>query len=150
MRSLLRLTGTALFLATLVWSQQAPDKKPAAPPDPCASAQSQMEITNCWEDQAQKANTRLAALYQKVQTAIKAKMAEEEGPLKGYREQALTKLRAAQLAWTHYRDAQCDAEEQQYEGGTVAPSVHAGCLKELADQRIGALQKTYAIYLLSK
>ena len=149
MPSVLRLLAAVLCLASAAWSQQPSDtRKP--PADPCAAAQSQMEITNCWENLAQKADGRLNILYQKIQKAIQAKAAEDDVALKGYRGRALTKLKAAELAWVHYRDAQCDAAEQQNEGGTIAPSIHAGCVKDLTDQRIAELQKTYAIYLLEK
>ena len=145
----LRLLAALLFLATAVWSQQSADnKKP--PADPCASAQSQMEITECWGKLANKAESDLTALYQKIQKAIQARIAAQDAQLKGYEERALAKLKAAQLAWTHYRDAQCDAAEQQFEGGTIAPSIASGCHKELADQRMKELRDTYAIYLKSR
>ena len=106
-----------------------------------------MEITECWGNLARKAEADLTALYQKIQKAIQAKIAGGDTQFKGYEERALAKLKAAQLAWTHYRDAQCDAAEQQYEGGTIAPSIDSGCHKELADQRMKELKNTYAIYL---
>ena len=150
MPSVLRLLAAILCLATAALSQQPDNKKATRPPGPCDAAQTQMEITNCWEDQAQKADARLNVLYQKLQKLIKAKMAEDDATLKGYRSRALEKMKAAELAWVHYRDAQCDAAEQQYEGGSIAPSIHAGCVTNLTDQRITELQKTYAIYLLEK
>ena len=149
MPSVLRSLAAILFLATAVGSQQPADnKKP--PADPCAAAQSQMEITQCWGKLANKAESDLTALYQKIQKAIQARIASEDAQLKGYEERALERLKAAQLAWTHYRDAQCDAAEQQYEGGTIARSVASGCHKELADQRMKELRDTYALYLQSK
>src|SRR5215469_6779588 len=147
MPSVLRLLAAILCLATAALSQQPDNKKATRPPGPCDAAQTQMEITNCWEDLAQKADGRLNILYQRIQKAIQAKAAQDDVALKGYRGRALTKLKAAELAWVHYRDAQCDAAEQQNEGGTIAPSIHAGCVKDLSDQRTDELQKTYAIYL---
>ena len=146
----LRLTAAVVFFLAAALSQQPNNKKPAPPPGPCDAAQTQMEITNCFEDLAQKADARLNALYQKLQKSIRVKMAEDDTTLKGYRSRALEKLKAAELAWVHYRDAQCDAAEQQSEGGTIAPSIHAGCVKDLTELRITELQKTYAIYLLSQ
>ncbi len=148
MPSSFHLAATVLLLAAAAWPQQVTDKKKTAPPDPCPGAQSQMDITSCWEDLAKKADAHLNVVYQKVQKAIRAKIVQEEGPLKGYRERALEKLKAAELAWIHYREVECDAVEQQNEGGSIAPSIHAGCMKELADRRADDLQKTYAIYLL--
>lgn len=145
MLSSLRLVGV-LFLVIAAWPQQTGDKKKSEPPDPCAAAESQMEITQCWSNLARKAEADLTTLYQQIQKAIQARISQD-AQLRGYEERALIKLRAAQLAWTHYRDAQCDAAEQQFEGGTIAPSVAAGCHKSLADQRVKELNDTYAIYL---
>lgn len=147
MPTVVRLRALALVFISFAIAQQPANKKPAEPPDPCAKATTQMEITNCWEDQAQKSEAQLTALYQKIQKAIQAKMAAEDGYMKEYRGRALEKLKAAQLAWSRYRDAQCAAEDQQYERGTIAPSIHAGCMKDLADRRAEELKKTYAIYL---
>lgn len=148
MHSSLRLIAIFLSLTATAFSQQpSTNQKPAEPPDPCAKATTQMEITSCLELEAQKSEAQLTTLYQKIQKAIRAKMAAEDGYMKEYRGRALEKLRAAQLAWRRYRDAQCGAEEQQNEGGTIAPSIHAGCMKDLADRRLDELQKTYAIYL---
>jgi uncharacterized protein YecT (DUF1311 family) len=148
MPRLIRLAGIALVVVAVGWSQQTAEKKKTASPDLCPGAQTQMDITNCWENLAQKADANLNVVYQKVQKAIRAKIAQEQGPLKGYQERALEKLKAAELAWIHYREIECAAQEQQNEGGTIAPSIHAGCMKELADRRADDLQKTYAIYLL--
>jgi uncharacterized protein YecT (DUF1311 family) len=78
---------------------------------------------------------------------MRAKIVKEQSPLKSYQETALQRLKAAQLAWDRYRDAECDAREQQFEGGSIAPSVRSGCVKELSDRRAEDLKKTYAIYL---
>ncbi|HEY6351304.1 MAG TPA: lysozyme inhibitor LprI family protein [Candidatus Angelobacter sp.] len=150
MPSSLRLIAFVLFLTASACPQQAADQKKPTVAGPCDNANTQMEITNCWEKLANKADADLAALDQKVQKAIRAKMAEDDASMKSYRQGALDKLRAAQLAWTHYRDAQCAAAEQQYEGGTIAPSIVAGCHKDLAERRMKDLRDTYAIYLLAK
>jgi uncharacterized protein YecT (DUF1311 family) len=136
-----------LLLTSMAWPQSGDSKKPAEPPDPCDKATTQMEITDCQREQANKADGQLTLLYQKVEKAIQVKMAAEDGYMKGYRQRALEKLKAAQLAWNHYREAQCAAEEQQNEGGTIAPAIHAVCMRELAGRRMDELQKTYAIYL---
>lgn len=148
MTALFRLSLVVLLLSSLAWSQQLSSTKPAETSGPCDKATTQEEITNCTADQATKAEARLAALYEKVQKAIQAKAAADQGNgLQPYELRALARLKAAQLAWIRYRDAQCAAEEQQYEGGTIAPSVHAGCMKDQAERRMDDLKKTYAIYL---
>ncbi|HEY6305163.1 MAG TPA: lysozyme inhibitor LprI family protein [Candidatus Angelobacter sp.] len=51
------------------------------------------------------------------------------------------------LPWRRYRDAQCDAEEQQYEGGTIASSIRPSCVKESSNRRREEWQKSHAINL---
>jgi len=148
MLSLFRGGAVVLFMMAVAWPQQASDKKPAKQPDLCPNAKTTVEINACLGDLAHKADANLNALYQKIQKAIRAKITEEKGgPLEGYQQRALEKLKAAELAWIHYRAAQCDAAEQQFEGGTISTSVRLGCMKDLAEQRADDLQKTYAIYL---
>jgi len=149
MLSLFRGGAVVLFMMAVAWPQQpSNNKKPSAPPNDCPNANTTVEINNCLGDLAHKADTNLNTLYQKIQKAIRAKIAEDKGgPLEGYEQRALEKLKAAELAWIHYREAQCDAAEQQFEGGTISTSVRLGCMKDLTEQRTDDLQKTYAIYL---
>lgn len=146
MRRYFRPAAFALFLTTaLAWSRQTEQKKPTPPSDPCPLATTDEARTNCWEDLATKADANLNAVYHQLQASMRAQIGED-GNLKEFRERSLEKLKAAQLAWSRYRDAQCDADEQQYEGGTIAPSIKFGCLKELSDRRAEELRKTYALY----
>jgi uncharacterized protein YecT (DUF1311 family) len=147
MRKLFGAALVTLLLAAAARSQELSDKKPAPPPDPCPASTTEMERTQCWEQLAAKAQADLTALYRQLEGRIRARIAkEQQSQLKTYRETVLQKLKAAQLAWSRYRDGECDAREQQFEGGTIAPSVHAGCVKELSERRMADLQKTYAIY----
>ena len=146
MRSCYRPLALALLLTTALASTgQTEQKKPAPPPDPCPAATTDVARTNCWKDLANQADAGLNALYHQVQAGIRARIAED-GAVKEFRERSLEKLKAAQLAWTRYRDAQCDADEQQYEGGTIAPSIRFECIKELSERRSEELRRTYALY----
>jgi uncharacterized protein YecT (DUF1311 family) len=145
-RLLFRAIAILLLTVAAAWPQQKSENKAAPPADPCPEATTDEVKTRCWDDLAQKADANLTALYQKIEKAIRAKIADQSS-VKDHEQGALEKLKAAQLAWKHYRDAQCAAEEQQYDGGTIAPSVHAGCVKELSDRRRDQLQKNYALYL---
>lgn len=133
---------------TACWQDLARKAKAYLTGDPCPKATTDMERTNCWLDLATKANARLAAFYQKVQKAIKAHQDQQPPEFRGSDELGLEKLKSTQLAWTRYRDSQCDAVEQRYEGGTIAPSIRAGCQRDLAEQRIEELHQTYASYLV--
>ncbi len=147
MRNLFRAAVVALILAAAAWPQELSDKKAVPPADPCPASATQTERTQCWDQLAAKAQADLTVLYRKLQGLMRAKIAKEQSPLKSYQETALQRLKAAQLAWDRYRDAECDAREQQFEGGSIAPSVRSGCVKELSDRRAEDLKKTYAIYL---
>jgi len=147
MRSLFPLATVALLLASVALSQQPADSKKPARPNLCPNASTTLEINECLADLQHKADASLNALYQKIQKAIRERVAQEQGSLKGYGERSLEKLRVAEAAWIHYRDAQCDAAEQQFEGGTISTSVRLGCVKDLDEQRTRELEETYAIYL---
>jgi len=134
---------------TACWQDLARKAKAYLAGDPCSNATTDMARTNCWLDIASQTNIRLAAYYQKVEKAIKTHLAQQPPSFQGYDERALEKLKAAQLVWTHYRDSQCAAAEQQNEGGTIAPSIHAVCERDLAEQRMEELHQTYARYLLT-
>lgn len=144
---MLRQFVLMLLLGAAAVGQEVVDKRPPLPVDPCPESKTEADRNSCWDQLAAKAQGEVTALYSKIQGLIRAKITKEQGPLKAYQETALAKLRAAQTAWARYRDAQCDASEQQFEGGSIAPSVRSGCVKELSEQRIQDLQKTYAIYL---
>lgn len=51
------------------------------------------------------------------------------------------KLIAAQLAWVKFRDTNCEFERSKYEGGSIAPSIYAGCLENLTKLRTQELQQ---------
>lgn len=141
----IRLTMVSLCLVSFGWSQPADNKKSAD--SPCSKASTTLETNECFANLEHTADASLNALYQKVEKLIRARIPQEQGPLKAYQERSLAKLKAAEVAWIHYRDAQCDAAEQQFEGGTISTSVRLGCLKDLTEQRTKELQQTYAIYL---
>ena len=52
-------------------------------------------------------------------------------------------LRMSERRWISYRDAQCKAEYDLFEGGTMAPLINLGCLIKITDQRIAELKDVY-------
>ncbi len=44
-------------------------------------------------------------------------------------------LREAQRAWIAYRDAECDQQALQFEGGSLARVIHVGCVNHLTAVR---------------
>ena len=51
------------------------------------------------------------------------------------------KLLTAQRAWLTFRDATCDSEAAVFEGGSLAPLIHATCMARLTRQRTLDLQQ---------
>jgi uncharacterized protein YecT (DUF1311 family) len=78
------------------------------------------------------------------QSADDAKKQKDDG-LRKQVETAIQKLRAEQIAWDQYRTLHCDALQQQFEGGTIAPLEWATCMTETANHRIAELKSGYEI-----
>jgi len=95
-------------------------------PEPCADAQSQAEMNNCWGNEYKKADAQLNQTYQQL-----AAMLEDEDK---------TELKAAENAWIKYRDALCDFVADQYKGGSIRPMIHAICLGDVTSNRTTELK----------
>jgi len=50
------------------------------------------------------------------------------------------KLKTAQKAWLTYRDATCEFEASEAEGGSMEPALRAACLARLTEQRTKDLE----------
>ena len=55
----------------------------------------------------------------------------------------LKNLKAAQARWIAYRDADCKAEYELFEGGSGGPNAFAACKIGLTRRRIDALVAAY-------
>jgi uncharacterized protein YecT (DUF1311 family) len=116
-----------LLISCAAGFAQDPPKPVAQAPqtNPCASANTQMEMNQCSDEEHRKADEHLNAMYKNLlrmlqQAADDAKKQKDE-TLTKQAETAIEKLRAAQIAWDQYRALHCDAVKQQFEGGTIAP-----------------------------
>jgi uncharacterized protein YecT (DUF1311 family) len=119
MDSHMRLFTTLLFLFIFtapIASGEVPQKTEA-----CAAAQSQAEMTICWENQYKAADAKLNQVYRQ----FTAKLDDEEK----------TQLKTAQTAWLKYRDTNCEFVADQYKGGTMRPMIAAICLTDVTDNR---------------
>ncbi|ENY71907.1 lysozyme inhibitor LprI family protein [Aeromonas diversa] len=93
--------------------------------DDCNEPTTQAAMNICAMQDYARADAALNAAYKKlVSTLDKAQ---------------LGRLKTAQRAWIGFRDAQCDYEAGAYEGGSIAPLIHSGCLSTLTEQRTKAL-----------
>ena len=93
----------------------------------CDNAQNQLEINTCAGLQAQEADKKLNEVYQQLRAKIKDFPQEP-------------RLIEAQQQWIKFRDADCEYAKSQYEGGSIVPTVEAGCITRLTEQRTKDLE----------
>ena len=101
-------------------------KKHAKDADPCPEARTQSELNVCADSKFTKADAELNRAYQELMRAS------------GGRDQ---KLKSAQLAWLKFRDAECDYEASQYEGGSMKPMIYSFCLRDVTSARTKQLRE---------
>ncbi len=93
----------------------------------CNNPQTQLEINQCTNLSYQNADKKLNAAYQKLLPKLDRTRKQ--------------KLITAQQAWIKFRDASCEFERSQYEGGTIAPAIYLGCLENITKERTQQLQE---------
>ena len=94
--------------------------------DPCADPLTTAEMLHCASAEWQAADAELNAVYQQL-------MAELDEPRRSH-------LQTAQRAWIIYRDACADFEAALFEGGSMAPVLHAAELADRTRQRVDELR----------
>ena len=94
--------------------------------DRCESPQTQAEMNVCSAEAFLRKDNELNAVYKKAIQSV--------DPTRR------PKLRAAQRAWLAFRDAQCDFEGSEAEGGTMKPTLVNGCKSEVTTARIAQLR----------
>lgn len=118
----------SIILCFLIASQAAAQTEQTH--DPCADAQTTVEMRNCAGKEYKKADAELNTVYKQLMAT-----------LSGKEHQAA--LRSAQQSWLKYRDANCEFEAFLNRGGTIYPVVYTSCLttmtrartKELLEQK---------------
>jgi uncharacterized protein YecT (DUF1311 family) len=95
--------------------------------DPCPGANTQPELNQCAARARDRADAELNKVYREL--------------LKDTSGAERAKLRAAQLAWIKFRDAQCDYESAGNKGGSIYPMVYSFCLAKVTSARVKQLQE---------
>jgi uncharacterized protein YecT (DUF1311 family) len=85
----------------------------------------QQSMNQCAEFLYFEADKKLNHVYQRLL-----------GKLEGTRRQ---KFISAAKAWINYRDRNCEFEENEFEGGTLATFIYYGCLSRVTKQRTSYL-----------
>lgn len=125
--------GLCLGLLCLAGTARADDDD--APVD-CQNATTQTDMNICADRDEKAADAALNAQYKKTRAASVDWDDNADGADKGA-EAALLK---AQRAWVAFRDAECDAEGFQAQGGSMQPMIISGCLATLTKQRTKELK----------
>jgi uncharacterized protein YecT (DUF1311 family) len=87
----------------------------------------------------------LSKIYQKSDAELNAgyrAVLQKLGPHSDQKRHA-GNLRTAERRWIAYRDAQCKAQYDLFEGGTGGPLENLGCLIEMTDLRTAELKRVY-------
>ncbi|MGA9378678.1 MAG: lysozyme inhibitor LprI family protein, partial [Phormidium sp.] len=108
-----------LFLAISTFGivpPQSPAVQLAQQPN-CKDPQTQVEINACAGIEYRNADKKLNRVYQQLLPKLSPSRKQ--------------KLILAQTAWISFRDANCEFERSQFEGGTMAPAAQASCLAQL-------------------
>lgn len=93
----------------------------------CNNPQTQAEMNACAGIAYRNADRRLNQVYQQLIPKLSASRRQQ--------------LATAQQAWIRYRDASCNFERSEFEGGTMAPMIQARCLARVTEQRTKDLQQ---------
>jgi uncharacterized protein YecT (DUF1311 family) len=133
-----------LFLSPIPLAAQ----QTAPYPNPCdEQPPSQRQMDACAGFQYRQADARLNKVYQKAMEYMtndqsRAKKNNDQRQVQ-YEKTAVESLQQAERAWLSYRELQCKAAGQQYEGGSMRPMIESQCLTTLTAHRIADIKSVY-------
>ena len=111
-----------------------------APQVDCNNASSQVEMTYCAEQDFNKADKQLNAVYKQAVTT-EADIDKTNADVDQNYVGAVDSLKKAQRIWITYRDAHCDTVGYEAVGGTMQGMLILGCKAEMTNTRIKELKE---------
>ena len=141
----MRTCKTAWVLLAVVLAASAGAKAQSTKTDPCEKAASQADMNECYGKEYQKDDARLNRVYHKAMENLQHDLAQagSDQAQKQSAQTAIDDLKGAELAWIKYRDLQCEAASQQYQGGTMASMIHSICMSMATEHRIDEIKQAY-------
>ncbi len=121
---------TALFCALVAFAateHSSAQQRKSATAQPCEDARTQLEMNECADREYRKADAELNRVYQQLVRASGGTDA---------------KLKAAQLAWIKFRDAECDYKAAFNEGGSMQSMTYSFCLADVTAARTKQLRES--------
>ena len=100
---------------------------------PCANVVVTVDLESCLAKASDAADANLNAAYRELRSKLDAAN--------------MQRLVDAQRLWIQYRDANCSAERDLYEGHTAASPAYLACLEAMTRARTKELTITYAVKL---
>ena len=100
---------------------------------PCAKVLNTAELGDCLSRAMDKADAKLNVLYKEIHNRLQPEDVE--------------RLTRTQRLWLQFRDANCTAERELYDGGTAKYPAYYACLESMTRSRTRELQVTYAVKL---
>lgn len=93
----------------------------------CPEARTQHDLNVCAAETYARADTVLNERWQQLVRSLSRQPRRVEV------------LRTAQRAWIRFRDAQCEFEGLEFDGGSMQPMVELLCMADLTEQRANEL-----------
>jgi uncharacterized protein YecT (DUF1311 family) len=106
----------------------------------------QIQMNQCSYESYQAADEDLNLAYRLARDALKrsdADIVEVYGELPENYQSGVIILRDAQRAWITFRDLSCQAEGQQYYGGSIRPLIENSCKENLTRARTEQLRVAF-------
>lgn len=130
-------------LSHLVIAQQAMPTE-----NPCEEKPiSQRQMDDCAAYESEQADAHLNKVYNKAvqymtDDLARAQKQRDQNQI-NYEATAIASLKEAERTWISYRNIQCKAAAQQYEGGSMAPMIYSQCLTTLTEHRTADIKGIY-------
>ncbi len=142
------MLNRTLVLLLFLSSISLVDQPTGPSQNPCEEQPaSQRQMNDCAAFEYRRADTRLNNVYRKAMEYMTDDQAraEKRGDQQQieYEKTSVGSLKQADRAWLTYRDLQCKAAGQQYEGGSMRPMIEWQCMTTLTEHRIADLKSIY-------
>jgi uncharacterized protein YecT (DUF1311 family) len=131
---------------------QNPGPPPAAssqPGDPCAAQMGNPNLGACYAGEFKSLDQDLNHVYRAALVLFQNDLDDagqhSNNQRQAFDSTAIADLKKAQDAWIQYRDIQCRAAGQEFEGGTVEPAMVTRCMVVTTRHRIEEIRDTYEI-----
>jgi uncharacterized protein YecT (DUF1311 family) len=95
--------------------------------DPCANAQSQLEMNICAGNEYKAADATLNQVYKQLMAIL-----DDDEKLQ---------LKEVENTWIKYRDTNCEFVADQYKGGSMRPMVQGYCLADMTKRRTAEIRE---------